>query len=701
MNKWLSLFGNQLLAQRDRWVLWLPVPLGSGIIYYFTLTSEPPAIAGATALVLSLLVAAAFYRNKAFLYAWAPVILIALGFTAAQGRTWLVEAPVLHKRTYPVTIEGKVVSVDPMPKSYRIVLEHIAVRQGHIWQDDLPRRVRVRLKPNDAAEPQEGDIVAVKAILQPLSPPVLPGAFDFQRYAFFQQLGATGYALGDLQLVQRHETGYFFDRLRRYIRERIEDNVVNKEHAALITAFMVGESNGISAHTWDICRRSGIAHLIAISGSHFVLIAGLPFFLIRALLAAIPFIALRWPIKKIAAACAIAISVFYMMLIGAPIPAQRAVMSVTVVMIAIMLDRDPFTLRLASFSALLILLIEPESLMGASFQLSFAAIVALIAFYEMTREWWIRRFRDENIVRRYASYLIGCAMTTVVASTATSVYALYNFARMPLLAGLAANIVAVPITSFVTFPVGLFAGLMMPLGLEKYPLWVMEKSIDVVMWTAEAVVDWPYAAWQGGAVPAWFLVPVTLGGLWICFWRGRMRAFGALPIMLAIAILPLTPRPDVLVAENAGIFAVRDVEGKLWFSSGRKEKFVRNEWLQLQGGAEEYGIWPENGTAGNGFLSCDGGACEYKMNGQSVSFIRQPEALPNACSKSGIVFSALPLKGETCRYQSILRDKWDIWRQGAQAVYAEPEGLRIQTVLNTRGVRPWTGKRSRWPVREQ
>jgi competence protein ComEC len=700
LNKWLSLFGNQLLAQRDRWVLWLPVPLGCGIVTYFTLTSEPPKYAGVTGLILACLVGAAFHRNRVFLHVWGAVILIALGFTAAQGRTWLVDAPALHKKTYPVTIEGKVVSVDPMPKSYRIVLENIAVRQGHIWQDDLPRRVRVRLKANDDAEPSAGDVVAVKAILQPISPPVLPGAFDFQRYAFFEQLGATGYALGDMELVQQHETGYFFDRLRRYIREHIEADVADKDHAALLTAFMVGESNGISAHTWDICRRSGIAHLIAISGSHFVLIAGLPFFLIRALLAAIPFIALRWPIKKIAAGAAIAISIFYMLLIGAPIPAQRAVMSVTVVMLAIMLDRDPFTLRLAAFSAFLILLIEPESLMGASFQLSFAAIIALIAFYEMTREWWIRRFRDENIVRRYASYLIGCAMTTVVASTATSAYALYNFARMPLLAGLAANIVAVPITSFITFPAGLFACLMMPLGLEKWPLWVTEKSIAVVMKAAEAVVDWPYAAWQGGAVPAWFLIPVTLGGLWICFWRGKLRAVGLVPIGIAIVLLPLTPRPHVLVAENAGIFAVRDGTGKLWFSSGRREKFVRNEWLQLQGGDEDYGIWPENGTAGDGFLSCDGGACEYKMNGQIITFIRQPEALPGACNKSGIIFSALAFKGETCRYKAVLRDKWDIWRQGAHAVYAEPDGLRIQTVLNKRGVRPWTGKRGYWKTKE-
>ena len=670
--------------------------MGCGAILYFTLKSEPPAYTGLAVLVMLGLALAAFYRNRTFVYAWVAVFLLALGFTAGQLRTALVEAPVLYKKTYPVVVEGKVVSVDPLPRSYRIVLENITVKDGHIWQEALPRRVRVKLKPNDEAQPAAGDIVSVKAILQPISPPVLPGAFDFQRYAFFEQLGATGYALGDLETVQKHQESFLFDRLRRYIREHIEAAVPEKDDAALITAFMVGDSYGIPASTWDICRRSGIAHLIAISGSHFVMIAGWPFFLVRALLAAFPFIALRWPIKKIAAGVAIGVSVFYMMLIGAPIPAQRAVLSVTAIMLAIMLDRDPFTLRLASFSALVILLLEPESIMGASFELSFAAVFALMAFYEMTRDWWSARFRDENTLRRWASYLLGCAMTTFVASVSTGAYALYHFARMPLLAGLAANMIAVPLSSFVTFPAGLIGCVLMPFGLEKWPLWVAQKSLDLIMATAQAVIDWPLAAWQGGAIPAWFLLPVTLGGLWICLWRGRMRGFGIVPIVLAAFLLPLVPKPDVLAADYGDLFAVRGDDGKLWFSSARSGKFVRNEWLQLESGIEDFGVWPigEEARDAPAFLTCDATTCEYKMKGQSISFVLEPEGLEAACEKSALVFSHLELKGG-CR--SRLRDKWKIHHTGAEAVYLSPEGVRVASVLDQRGVRPWSkGPKKPW-----
>src|SRR5690606_28128362 len=139
----------------------------------------------------------------------------------------------------------------------------------------------------------------------------------FQRHAFFKGLGATGFAYGDLKVVKEREgSAFYFEKLRKTIREKIAANVPDRDNAALLTAFMIGEDNGISEQDWDTARQSGIAHLIAISGSHFVLIAGFPFFLIRALLAAIPFIALRWPIKKIAALGAMAVSIFYMLLIG-------------------------------------------------------------------------------------------------------------------------------------------------------------------------------------------------------------------------------------------------------------------------------------------------------------------------------------------------------------------------------------------------
>lgn len=658
-------FLTELQRQRERWVYWLPVPLGFGIIWYFSLKSEPPLFIGLTAFLATLTLFGAFYRNRAWLPLWLAALLLLLGFTAGQWRTHLVDAPVLQKKSYPATLQGRVVEVDPLPKAYRIVIEDIVVTGGKIWQDHLPARVRIKLKNNDPAVPRAGDIVSVKAVLLPLSGPVLPGAFDFQRYGFFRQLGATGYAIGDMTTVQRGESGFFFENLRRRIRERIAANIDNPDHAALMTAFMVGESNGISEKTWDIARLSGIAHLIAISGSHFVMIAGFPFFLIRALLAAIPFVALRFPVKKIAAVGAIAVSVFYMLLIGSPIPAQRAVLSVSIIMLAILLDRDPFTLRLAAFSAFVILLLRPESLLGASFQLSFAAIVALIAFYESTRTWWQKHFREENIFRRYSFYLIGCFMTTVVASGATAAFALYHFSSVPLLAGLVANMVAVPVTTFITFPLGLLACLLMPLGLEKGLLVVTEKSLDIVMAVAEDVTHWPHASFEVDGWPMWILGVFALGGLWLCFWQGRLRLLGILPMVAALACIPLTPRADVLVSDSARIFAVRGNDGTLWVSSARIEKFVRNEWIEREGG-QGHDFWP----ADNRNLRCTADdSCIYARHGRKVSFVEG----------SAMMDDGTFIDLETTR---------DV---GAIAIYFDAGGkAKVVTVRDVRGLRPWT-----------
>ncbi|MBI1214599.1 MAG: DUF4131 domain-containing protein [Alphaproteobacteria bacterium] len=719
-----------MLDQRERWILWMPVPVAFGIAAYFALPLEPPLMTGVILLFMAGLIFAAFRANRVFYHIWLAVFLFLLGFTAGQWRTYRIEAPILKRTGFGVTLQGRVVDAETLPKVYRVTLDNLSLLDGELGRGDvLPARVRIRLKPNDPSEPVAGDVVKIRGTLLPLSPPVMPGAFDFQRHAFFKQMGATGYALGDLSVVKPHVSDFFFENMRRYIRRHIEADVQNKENAAVITAFMVGDSAGISQKIWDICRFSGIAHLIAISGSHFMLIAGFAFFITRALLAAVPYIALRWPVKKIAAGAAMAAAIFYMMLIGAPIPAQRAVLSVCVVMAAVMLDRDPFTLRLVALSALAILLVEPESLMGASFQMSYAAVVGLVAFYESTRGWWHAQLQGKPLVARWGLYLLGCFLTTVVASLSTGPFALYHFSRMPLLAGLAANMVAVPLSSFLTFPVGLFACLLMPLGLDKWPMRLMEQSVDIILQVAGYVAKWPHAMQQSDAWPAWILVVMTLGGMWLCVWRGRMRYAGVLPIVLAALFIPHAPRPDILAVDTGKLFAVRDDAGKLWFSSKRREKFVRNEWTDMAGGSGT-GFWPtvKKKDAQNAddfddfatasfspepddapFLQCDArGDCLYREKGVTVAFLTTRDApqarLKRACRAADIVFTVDPVKNKTlCKggrdghggiRHTVLVDKWHMYDNGGYAVYLRPgQPPDIRSVKDARGKRPWTSYR--------
>lgn len=681
---------NALLEERDRWLLWLPVPLALGIAFYFSLPVEPPLLAGPVAIAMLVAIWAPFHANKVFMHFWVIALLVVMGFSAGSLRTWVVAAPVLEKKAYGVTVTGRVIEALALERGWRVVLDNIRVTEGEIKQKALPERVRVKLKNNDPVRPRAGDILNVRTALMPLSPPVLPGAFDFQRHAFFKRLGATGYALGNAEITARSERGFLFENMRRYIREHIEAQVRDKEHAALITAFMVGEDDGISEKTWEVTRLSGIAHLIAISGSHFLLIGGFVFFIVRAVLAAFPYIALRWPIKKIAAGAAIAVAIFYMLLIGAPVPAQRAVLSVCIIMGAIMADRDPFTLRIVAFSALVILLFEPESLPGASFQLSFAAVVGLVAVYESTQNWWSEQLHEAPWYRRYALYLLGCFISTLVAGVATAPFSLFHFSSMSLTGGMIANIIAVPISSFITFPAGLIACVMMPLGLEQWPLYVTEQSLALIMNVAETVAGWPHASQHADAWPTWLLALFALGGLWMAIWQGPMRYFGLLPIAVACMLIPLTPRPDILISSRVDLFALRAPDGVLWVSSKTKEKFIRNEWKEREGG---HGIdyWPQQGRGS--VVYCDGEVCTAKVKGKRVAFIMSGGSLPESCLDFDLILSMEPFKeAQECRSQTMLLDRWDIWRKAAHAIYMTAEGARVETVQGERGRRPWTGR---------
>ncbi len=696
MARFLTAFWDALQNQRERWIFWLPVPMAYGIAVYFGLHAEPPLLLGTLVLGLMLPLLHLFYRNQVVFIPVLAAFLVVAGFTAGQWRTHTVAAPVLERQTYSVTLQGKITAVEPQAKNYRIVLENFHVVAGNIWQDELPERVRIRLKNKDPAVPQAGDIVKIRAALLPLSAPVMPGAFDFQRHAFFQGLGGTGYAIGNLEVVQERTGGeFFFEKLRRQIRERIFAAIADRDNAAMMTAFMIGEDRGISERDWDIARQSGIAHLIAISGSHFILIAGFPFFFVRAFLAAIPYVALRWPIKKIAAAVAMAVSVFYMLLIGSPIPAQRAVIMTCVVMTAIMLDRNPFTLRLAVFAALLLFVISPESLMGPSFQMSFAAVVGLIAFYESTADWWKKHFRDAPWSKRYALYLLGCFSTSLVASLATSPFALYHFGRMPLLGGLAANMIAVPVSSFITFPVGLMSCLLMPLGLETGPLILAEKSLDVFMYVAEIIAQWEYAGWQTNGFPGWVVGIMAIGGIWVCAWQGWVRWLGLVPIALAVLMACFTPRADVLVADDGVLLAVRAPDGGMWFSTLRRDKFVREQWLAREGQGADVYPWPEGYGSDSDVIACDSKACRARIKGHVISFIRRPEAVLDECADSSVMISDKVLKRlPECKRRVPILDKWKLRDNGAHAIYltdAETP-VRIVSVRDTRGTRPWTGR---------
>jgi len=619
-----------------------------------------------------------------------PLFLFTLGFTAAQFRTGQLESPVLNKKTYPLMLKARVVNLEALPNSrYRITLDKIIYKAKYsLPQKNMPNKIRIRLKKKSII-PATGDIIKVKAILLPLSSPVMAGAFDFQRYAFFKGIGATGFTISNIDIIRAKKKGFFFPALRRYLRDNIKANIKDSDKAAIVIALLDGENRDISNKTNKIIRAAGIAHLMAISGLHVAIVTGFFFFLIRGLLASIPYIALRYPIKKITAFIAMLGAIFYMMLIGDSVSAERSVIMVCVIMIAIIMDRDALTLRLAAFAASVMLLFQPEILFGASFQMSFAAVVALIAFYESTKSWW--RFGSSEIKwwHKIYIYLQASVATTLVATIATAPFSLFHFLRSTLFPGIFANIIAVPLSSFITIPSAILGSFLMPLGLENYPLKISEWSVGIILKTAETVSKMPYAVFNIDYWPMWILAVISLGAVWICLWVDKIRWLGFIPIIFAIAFIPFTPRADIIISNSGKIFAVRNDNGILWISSKRKEKFTAKAWLERE--AEQgHNYWNKKSSP----VKCDKDACLYKSHGKIISFIKRPIALSEDCPIADVIITNLYVHRKLCRHPKVIIDRWKLKTKGAHSIYFKKNGgFEVKTVGKSRGSRPWVSYR--------
>ncbi len=680
-------------AERERWSLWLPVYAGVGILGYFALPGEPGWWQGVSA-TLCLGLSIAVSRGRPVV----PVVLAcllatALGFTAAQSGTARIDAPMLDGRIGPVWVEGRVASQSVLPQGVRVVLADPVI--DRLSGDRTPRQVRIRL-PSNAEPLRTGARIGIRAILNPPSRPVLPGGFDFRRHAFFQGVGGIGFAVGHASVLEAGEAtdiGLWLELVRRAIADRI-GAALEGDRAAIATALLTGDRGAIRPDSHDAIREAGLAHLLAISGLHLGLVAGLIFFTMRAALALAPSLALNRPIKKWAAIAALAGAFAYMLVVGSTVPTQRAFAMVGLVLVAVLVDRMAISMRLAAWAAAIVLIISPYSLLGPSFQMSFAAVIALIAGYEALRDRLAGWRSRAGPLRIALLYLSGVMLTTAIASTATAPFALYHFQQIASY-GLLTNLLAVPLTALWIMPWGLAAYLLMPLGLEALALAPMGWGISALLAIAEAAAGWPHAVLRVAAPSGWALGLAALAGLWLCLWRGRWRLWGLAG--LAAGLIGLVwphPGPDILISGDGKLMAVRSVDGGLALSNMRGERFIREIWLRADGGPDAI-PWPSAEANQDGALVCDPLACLYRRNGLVVALIRDARALGEDCMVADIVVASVPVP-RFCRARIVV-DRFDVWRQGAHAITLSAAGPTVDHVTDGAGGRPWElDRRPEW-----
>jgi competence protein ComEC len=670
----------QLAAERERWFLWLPVALGTGIGIYFALPSEPPLWLGPLLLLIAIAATLAWRRAPAL-----PLLLgaaaVAAGLVAAQLRTASIEAPVLAREGVH-ELEGRVVLVEDRVQGHRIVIEDPVIED--LAPEATPERVRIALRSGGEGI-RPGDHVRLLAMLMPPSGPSVPGGFDFARQAYFERLGAVGFAYGAPHAVDPGPASSYALWLAG-VRQAIAGRVgatLDGATGAVATALLTGLRGAIPEEVWHDMQIAGLAHLLAISGLHVGLVAGAVFLIVRYGLLLTPWAGPRWPVKKIAAAGALVAAFAYMQLAGAPIPTQRAVLMAALALLAVMVDRNPLSMRLVAWAAIVILLLAPESLLGASFQMSFAAVIGLIAAYETGRA-RLRPPGEAGLAYKLALYVVGVAITTVIASTVTAPISAYHFQRIATFA-IIANLVAVPVTAFWIMPAGLMALLSMPLGLEGPLLAVMGGGVDVVLWTANASTRLPAAAIEVRQWPTASLVAFALGGLWLCLWQRPWRLFGLAGAVIGMLFAAADRPPDVLVADGGDLIAVRGDDGRLMLSPWRRDSYTTGDWLR-RSGYREPAEWPEVGLPGP--LACDRLGCVLRRNGHAVAFARDSGALAEDCRIADLVVSFAP--ADACGDRSRLIRLGELMASGGLALWLEPAGPRVLRIEDTRGDRPWT-----------
>ncbi len=710
---------------------WLALTFACGAILRLSVPLPPSAPALTATFPAAFLLAALALRGGHASAALAAALL--------AGMFWMDRDMADDARPRPlpanvgrVELEGRVVRIwRSAPRRVRLIVRITKI--SRIRPEYVPRTVRLTLmegrRDANGKLPLPGDMISATARLSRLPGPVEPGGHDPARDLWFEGIAATGFLfVRDLEIRSNTEctgcglrlhTARTLERLRRAIDERIFSVMGTEDGraAALATALLTGSRGHLPEDARKDLRRAGLAHILAISGLHLSLVAGLVFWLIRAGFALSPHAALHWPIRRIAAAAALAAALAYLMISGNSVATRRAFVMLAVVTLAVMLDRPAITMRSLAVAAWLILLLQPHMAIRAGFQMSFLAVAGLVAVYETAR--WHRRRREGEgkapaaqshawrILRKGMLFLGGALVSTATAGLMTMLPVAWHFHRLAAFS-IAGNLVALPVLTLMVMPAGILALILMPFGLDGPFLLAMRQGLDIILaWSALV------SARPGSVVHVPAMSPVAAGliltGLAVLVLRrDAWRMTGLVPVLAGL-LLPPAERPVVLVDPQGRVAAFRNAEGRLVPVPGRAGRFALSRWLLSDGD----GATPGQARSRPGW-SCERRICRARFRPQGgrkdlrIVHVRErpwrkrrsmprPDgawlsALKAACAEADVVIADFPLR-RLCRHVQVRIDRFDLWARGAHALHIGRNGtLQMRTAADFHRHFPWGRK---------
>lgn len=567
VEKWLE-------VEREQIALWAPVALGIGIAAWFLLPDRGAWLGfacGALALACGGVMLPAGMRLRHMMVAGG--LLACAGCLLVWGKAVLVGEPPLARALF-VQVTGDVRSVNEVPAQGIV---RVLVRP--VGDEALPSTIRVNIATDEVpAGLGEGARIRFRSRLMPPAPASVPGGYDFARRAYFLGIGATGKALKPVEVLRPATAGPGLRaRLRRHIRARIDG-----PPAGIAVALATGDQGSIAHEDANAIRRSGLAHLLSISGLHVTALIGAVIFLSLRVMALSSRAALGLPLMMIAAAGGALAGIGYTLLTGAEVPTVRSCVAALLVLGGLAMGRDAITLRLVAAGAIVVLALWPESLVGPSFQMSFAAVVVIIALAEHPRYRALVAGRDESAPRRFGRALFALLATGFAVELVLAPIALFHFHQAGLL-GAFANLIAIPLTTFVVMPLEALALLLDLAGLGAPAWWLTAQALRLLLFVAHGVAASPMAVMLAPAMPVWLFGVMVAGGLWALLWRTRWRWIGLLPVLPGLIVIILASPPDILVTGDGGHVAVRTPGGGMAILRERAGDYVRDTLSESAG----------------------------------------------------------------------------------------------------------------------
>ncbi len=715
--------------------LFAPVFLAVGAYVYFGLGHEPGfAALGAVLPVLGLGVFLARTRPVLKL-AITAILLCVVGALLAKVETWRAATQMLGGEI-STTLSGRVVAIERLANGrVRLTVDVTGTERPALRY--APERIRVTARriPKDVTA---GSVISGLVRLMPPSGPVRPGSYDFSFERYFDGIGASGFFMRGPELALTGDPmppiaafRAAVERFRLAVAERISSHIGGAE-GEIAAALVVGLRAGIPEDINEAMRRTGIYHVISISGLHMALVAGTIMGLLRAGFALAPGFSSRHPVKKYAAALALAGLAGYLFISGAEVAAQRSFIMLAVMLVAVLFDRSALTLRNLAISAIVVIVISPHEVIGPSFQMSFAATAALVGAYSAWSDWRSSRmsappaasFWPYRLVRAGVNGLAGLAVTSIVAGGATLIYAAWHFQQMPSL-GLFTNLTAMPIVSVVVMPFAVLGSLAMPFGIDGPFFHVMGFGLTAMIAIARWFAERSTTDMTGIIAPVSVMV-LTVALLVATLTSTWLRIF-AVPIALAgLFLLPQVDRPDLLVSEDGRLVGLDAGEGSIAVNRARADGFTLQNWqralrahevlppegrLQKMGEtAQATGPDGNRSPSGRGF-SCGAGACVARHHsGALVALAMDARSAADLCAAAAVIVLDDPSVKNLCaRGEAFVITTRDLALNGSAAIMLSgPEGettgetdakKRRQAVAKViwaveRPYRPWHEHRS-------